>query len=470
MSKKVNGKAAKAKTNRKFTLNQRYEEALNYPLFDSIFNRRSRRFGLGMELEDESLGFKSEYDPIPLEEMEEALLVWSGTGLTGLCLADLPPETGIDLLCQWTGRTWPSACNNHGTELFFTNDSGLYYVDVKHMLPKDKELDMFFRMDRQERMNRVLELYRESLVKLEDGRADLPDRMPGLFDFNQWNTNKPGTSVFIPVTDITEEYLNLLHLYCSHTYGFTIIDDLTGKPAGIDKWIKKGRLKDSVKMSLFDLEVRILTGLNVEQAFMCQNMSLALQALGLAGWTFSGFIPRFALGAAPDLFRGLGFRFVQPKKGAIDPPATIPVGRDGIFEGYCPPYYKDMNEAIDAFHEHKNSAWTSDKPFPYNEPDKLLMRAPKPTETTIQIVKDVANYIYDTYGRFPAFVDPMYMRLVFQAMHIDLEFYEKHYPPGSYSDMHLKVFLDNHPEAAGKVGSKVNEKRVVAKGSKRAKA
>ncbi len=150
-----------------------------------------------MKLEDPTFSFESQYEPIPLEEMEEALLVWAGTGLTGLCLADLPPETGIDLLCQWTGRTWPSACNNHGTELFFTNDKGLYHVNVKHMLPKKHELDMFFRMGREERMERILELYRESLVKLEDGRAELPDRMPGLFEFNQWNTNKPGTSVFI---------------------------------------------------------------------------------------------------------------------------------------------------------------------------------------------------------------------------------------------------------------------------------
>ena len=462
---KGNGKAVS-----KLKLSKKYKAALEYPLFESIFNRRSRRFGLGMTLEDESLGFQSQYDPVPLDEMEEALLVWSGTGLTGLCLADLPPETGIDLLCQWTGRTWPSACNNHGTELFFTNDKGLYHVDVKHMLPKDKELDLFFKMNREQKMARMLELYRESLVKLEDGRADLPDRMPGLFDFNQWNTNKPGTTVFVPVTDITEEYINLLHLYCSNTYGFTIIDDLTGKPTGTSKWIKKGRLKDSVKMSLFDLEVRILAGLNVEQAFMCQNMSLALQALGIAGWTFTGFIPRFAMGASPELFKGLGFRFVQPKKGVIDPPTTIPVGRDGVFEGYCPPYYKNMNEAIDAFHEHKNAAWEPDKPFPYSEPDKLLMRAPKPTDTTKQIVKDVANYIYDTYGRFPAFVDPMYMRLVFQAMNIDIEFYDKHYPKGSYSDMHLNAFLDHHPEAAGRVGAKVGKKQSRAKKSGRKKA
>jgi hypothetical protein len=469
MAKGGNNKGGNGKGNGKFVLGERYEQALDYPLFDSIFNRRSRRFGLGMKLEDKTLGYESKYEPIPLEEMEEALLVWAGTGLTGLCLADLPPETGIDLLCQWTGRTWPSACNNHGTELFFTNDKGLYHVNVKNMLPKNHELDMFFRMSRGERMERILELYRESLVKLEDGRAQLPDRMPGLFEFNQWNTNKPGTSVFIPVTDVTEEYINLLHLYCSYTYGFSIIDDLTGKPAGVQKWIDKGRLKGEVKMSLFDLEVRILTGLNVEQAFICQNMSLALQALGLAGWTFSGFIPRFAMGAAPHLFKGLGFRFIQPKKGVIDPPATVPVGRDGVFESYCPPYYKNMDEAIDAFHHHKEAAWKPEKPFPYAEPDKHLMRAPRPTENTIQIVKDVANYIYDTYGRFPAFVDPMYMRLVFQAMNIDVEFYDKYYPKGSYSEMHLQKFLSDHPEARPRSGEKSGGREARAAGGAKKK-
>ncbi|MEE9252557.1 MAG: hypothetical protein V3U74_04305 [Thermodesulfobacteriota bacterium] len=440
-------------------LNKGYEEALKYPLMEAIFNRRSRRFGLGMELSNTSLEFKSSSPPVPLEEFEEALLVWAGTGLTGLALADLPPETGIDLLCQWTGRTWPSACNNHGTELFFTNDDGLYHVNVKHMLPKDKEVDMFFKMNREAKIERLLELYRESLVKLEDGRADLPDKMPGLFDFNQWNTNKPGTTLFIPVTDVTEEYLNLLLLYCSHSYGFTIIDDLERKPAGQEKWIKRGRIKDSVKISLMDLETRILTGLNVEQAFICQNMSLVLQALGLAGWTFTGLIPRFALGAAPELFKGLGFRFVQPKKGVIDPPNTVPVGKDGVFEGYCPPYYKNMDEAFDHFLENKEGAWQSDKPFPYTEPEKHLMRAPKPTDTTIQIVRDVANYIYDTYGRFPAFVDPMFMRLVFQAQHIDLEFYDKYYPEGSYTDMHVNHFKLFHPELQDPFASKHEEKK-----------
>ncbi|MEM4408414.1 MAG: hypothetical protein QXI19_06695, partial [Candidatus Caldarchaeum sp.] len=186
--------------------------------------------------------------------------------------------------------------------------------------------------------------------------------------------------------------------------------------------------------------------LNVEQAFICQNMSLMLQALGLAGWTFTGLIPRFTLGSNPEMFKGLGFRFIRPKKGVIDPPATIPVGRDGVMEGYCPPYFKNMDEAIDTFLEHKEGAWKPECPFPYREPDKHLMKAPKPTKTTIEIVKAVANYIYDTYGRFPAFIDPMFMRLVFQAQHIDLEFYDKYYPEGAYTDMHVRHFKLFHPE------------------------
>ena len=53
-----------------------YEAALNYPLFEAIFNRRSRRFGAGMELpSDSTLGHKSDIPPIPLTEFQEAMLV-----------------------------------------------------------------------------------------------------------------------------------------------------------------------------------------------------------------------------------------------------------------------------------------------------------------------------------------------------------------------------------------------------------
>ena len=58
---------------------------------------------------------------MPLSELEEALLCIAGTGLTGLNLGDLDPVRGMSTLVQWTTRTWPSSCSNHGTGLFFTD-------------------------------------------------------------------------------------------------------------------------------------------------------------------------------------------------------------------------------------------------------------------------------------------------------------------------------------------------------------
>ena len=76
---------------------EQVEEAFNFPLFDAIFNRRSRRFGLGMEIKDGPNEHKSQHEPIPLDEVEEAILIAAGTGISGLNLSDMPhtprPET-----------------------------------------------------------------------------------------------------------------------------------------------------------------------------------------------------------------------------------------------------------------------------------------------------------------------------------------------------------------------------------------
>ena len=85
------------------------KKATEFGLYDSIFSRRSRRFGLGMEIDEGTLKHKSIIDPVPLTELEEALLIWAGTGTTGLSLGDLP-RTGISWLFQWTGRSWPCSC------------------------------------------------------------------------------------------------------------------------------------------------------------------------------------------------------------------------------------------------------------------------------------------------------------------------------------------------------------------------
>jgi hypothetical protein len=69
-----------------------------------------------------------------------------------------------------------------------------------------------------------------------------------------------------------------------------------------------------------------------------------------------------------------------------------------------------------------------------------------PSEVRIEIVKDFCKYVYENYGRFPAFLDPMFTRLVFQAHHLDLEFYDKYYTEGAYTELHRNHFKLWHPE------------------------
>ena len=50
------------------------EAAWNVPLLEAIFARRSRRFGLGMEIKHGPNAYNSAADPIPLSLEEEAVL------------------------------------------------------------------------------------------------------------------------------------------------------------------------------------------------------------------------------------------------------------------------------------------------------------------------------------------------------------------------------------------------------------
>ena len=97
-----------------------------YPLFEALFGRRSRRFGLGFEMAEGPFKYKSQRAPLPLSDMEEALLVAAGVGFSGIALWDqsrpLPYRT-VD------GRTFPSTSRGRRTALFFTNDQGVYVID-----------------------------------------------------------------------------------------------------------------------------------------------------------------------------------------------------------------------------------------------------------------------------------------------------------------------------------------------------
>jgi hypothetical protein len=397
------------------------ESALGYPLFQSIFDRKSRRVGWGMTVDSEVIEYSSPHPAVPLSELEEALLVMAATGLNGLALADMDPKRGMSTIVQWTNRTWPSACSNHGTELFWSNDDGLWWLDIFKMVPEPGEISTLSGKGFEAQAEWIVELYRRGRVQLHEGRAPLPTTLPGLFDFNQWNANKPGTTLFVPITNMTMEYINVLFIYLARSYGFNIIDERHGgRSAGLDEFVKTGRIREERVMTMAELEARILSMMVVEQGFICQNLNLALQALGL------------------------GFRFETAKDGS-----TFAVGRDGYLEGFTPPYYADMHEAVDAFMAMKWAALDPDVPKPYRDQamnETFTGAIPRPHPDTVECVKAYCQYVWDTYGRFPLTIDPMYQRLTTQAQHIDCGFYDEYYPPGAYSEQHAEHMRLWHPE------------------------
>ena len=139
-------------------------DGVNYPFFQSVFDRKSRRMALGMELQAEFFDYASPYEPVPLSELEEALLLMAATGLTGLNLGDIDPSHGAEALVQWTTRTWPSSCSNHGTELFFTNDDGTYLLNLFGLVPEPGEIATLSGKTHDEQVRWMVELYRARLT------------------------------------------------------------------------------------------------------------------------------------------------------------------------------------------------------------------------------------------------------------------------------------------------------------------
>ena len=58
------------------------------------------------------------------------------------------------------------------------------------------------------------------------------------------------------------------------------------------------------------------------------------------------------------------------------------------------------------------------------------------TEEFKECVALQAQYVYDTYGKFPATVPSIFLLTYVQAQHLDLEFYDHYFNTGAYITTH----------------------------------
>ena len=434
-----------------------------YPLLKAILHRRSRRFGLGLDLDGGPLAYASLHAPVALSTQEEAVLAFAGAGLTGHVLAELPYQTGRaaesgsgNIMFSLLGRTVASPDALHNVSLFVINDAGTYMVKRPQDLER-REIPELLRLASE---GRFAEWYERSRIQVAEARVDIPREVPYVPPFNKWVSNRPGTSYFLPINELTAVYINIMLSALSEGFGYYVLDERNGfAPAGLGEFARSrgGHLQDDPTRgrvtTVQALESWLLELAAIEQGFMIQNLALAAEALGLGGF------PHFA--AHPFAwFQAIGFELGEVAfsrtlglEGPGGPPFDVPVPvplrleRNGtaLIAPYCPPNYPSMADAVHALVKCKfaseHGAFRSASPLsPWKDTHRVQAGIPEYSDRTIAATIAYCEYIHGRYGRFPAAFGPFRTVLAYQAHHLDLEFYDRFYTPGACTDAHRDHF------------------------------
>jgi hypothetical protein len=426
-------------------------EVAAYPLLTALRERRSRRFGRGMKMSMGPLAFESRHRPVPLNENEEATLVFSACGITGHALADLcyAPGGGGTIMAGLVARTIASGDGLQTVSLIVINDQGTWLIRRPQELP-GSEIQTLIELGRE---GQFTELYRKCRVKIKDGRTTTP--LEPLFNINanRWSAHAPGTTYFLPINDLTFMYVNgLLEIFNEFTGAYVLDERNNFRPAGLASFArsKGGHLDDDPHhgrvVTVRQIEQFVTEFVTIEQGMMLQNLGLMAQALGLGG--FSNFANHEF-----GWLQALGFRMQQMRASSYlgvgklvalgmkllkrnpDVPYAVGLEKGGkvLLKSFCPPYYPSMTEAVRAvaetkfgpngiFREHPSgNAW--------GNANQITRQIPPLSDAAIAATTAYCEYLYNRYGRFPVYLTPFRTVLGFQTCHLDEEFYTRFYRP-----------------------------------------
>ena len=409
------------------------KKANDFSFTSSLFGRRSRRFGWGMEIPKGPFAYKSKRAPSSLDEFETAFLLAAACGVSGWHHG-IPYSDSQAGLCtysaRYTGRTFPTAAGIGNTELFYTDDEGTYFVSTR-----DADGDGNWRDQQMRDSEKLIKTTRHFTRKIANERINLPRKSPHFSAHNVWNANVPGSSLFIPVANISEQLIGFLFIVVAS--GYTVWDDTEGKPAGaLEKFFEQGLLNRDKRYPLSYMEQYLFSTSAVEMGVVGHNIALALQPLGLGGWFFSGISPFSLMGvAASKGIPGLGFEFQTNADWGV----PNPVGRKGVYEAYCPPFYANMADAVNAYLALKfgaDGSYVDGKAGPFNSPD-AKDSAMRPSDHERLAVIAIAEYILQKYGKFPGTVPSIFVRYYTQAHRLDTHFYDKFFKR-NYLNTHLE--------------------------------
>jgi hypothetical protein len=438
---------------------------LGKPLIETIWERRTHRVSQGSSVLAGSMSYESKHPHEPLSELEEAVLI-AMTGCTGLTMPDRPfedPATHKPVMAKpnltMAGRTAGSPDNAQGTHFFMINDSGTYFL---RKLPP--VADAFS-------AKRVIERAREAKVRILDRRLDVPEGkrdFPAYLDSNRILSNQPGTTIFLPVVDLSRQYINGMMYILTQPDGArpAIVDDRNFyRPAGVKRWIDKGFLNKDLKVPLGAIgSLRT----QIEADLLLQNLFLTADAMGLGGWIHASVSPPILLGD-PKFSKTygpmLGFDVETPRWRLMDllrwhvplprysnlrsNPIGLRFKGEHLIKGMSPPYYDTMADAVAAVVDSKfgkDGIYSNEKLFSEIYKDdfghRYLSEAAVYNSDVIECVRDICTYIYETHGRFPAHCDAIHVPGVWlQVHHVDIDYYERFFRNG-LTDAHRNHHRD----------------------------
>lgn len=419
-----------------------------FPLLQALIERRSRRFPRGASLEGGPLAYRSSVPPVPLTLEEEAQLAFAACGVTGYALAELPYQSGSEpesgggnIMTHFIGRTVASGDAMHNCTLFVINDGGAWLLKRPQDYPRE-EIPSLIEAARE---LRLLDLYERARVPVAAGRVDVPRQLPFVPPFNKWTANVAGVTYFLPVEELTALFINVLLSMFDEEFSYFLLDDHNGyQPAGVAPFARSagGHLCDDPSLgrilTLSLLETWICEFIAIEQGGMLQNLGLMAAALGLGGF------PHFA--AHPFIWPVmLGFRteqvplaklFSLPAEafGPLEVPTPVGLERNGevLLKPYCPPYYRDMEQAVLAFVDYKFDAQRGTfrdggRATGWREPTSVQQSIPEYSDRCIEATIACCRYVLERYGRIPASTGPFRTVLAYQAHHLDESFYQRFY-------------------------------------------
>lgn len=398
------------------------------PFLQTLLGRRSRRFAKGAALPQGPLAYTSTADPHPLSRDEELLVLLATGGATGwnygIVYDDRPAIANY--AGGAVGRPSISGAGFQVSDLFFTNDDGVFFFSTR---------DAGALTEPGASLDELLEAHRGRIVKLADERLQIPRQPPWLEPHNDFVVNTPGTTLVLPVADLAQHLLAIVWYFVQN--GYAIEDDISGEPiAGIQHYADLLDLDNPRPLSF--VEKHALAQVSVELSTGTFAGALALNAIGLGGWSFDGIDVFGLLGASGrDDYPGLGFRF------DADPSWATPnvTGLPGVFEAFTPPHHHDLEAATRALVARKFGAggpFNAQTPGPWRDNAGVRGGAVRATERAIKATALIAQHVYDVHGRFPATVPAVYARNHLQAHHLDLGFYDEHFGPGAYLDTHAR--------------------------------